>query len=174
MDICTLCGSTLIKGVCPHCGRMEERNDTVNLYQCRSKAAVALDKRQWDDAQIWVLKGYEQDPYDKELRIAELLALTEGLRKVPDLPEAEARVKEIFKDLGKTVRFRFVTYDLESYRRLLRSHELANTTVHWWEYLIGLLVILCLIAVIRWAFRSSLIFWGVLAVAFFGWLFKSN
>lgn len=175
MDTCMLCGSTLVKGVCPHCGIMEKRPADESLYECRNKAAEALKRKRWTDAEIWALKGYEKDSDDKELKIAELLALSEGLRKVPQSPDAEARVREVLQDLGKTVRFRFVTYDLEEYRRLLHSYDLGNTALRWWEYLIGLVLILgliaALIALIRWIIWKPFVLLGFLLAIVFIWLF---
>ena len=178
MDFCNLCGSTLVKGVCPHCGQSAMREASESVYQCLSKAAECLRKQQWADAETSILKGYEQDPSNNDLQVAELLALTQSLRKVPVSPTAEARVRDLLKGFGKTVKFRFTTYDLEAYRRLLRVHDLSNTTVSWWEALIGLILALCLIGglilLVYRVIRAPLILGFLLLAGLIGWWFLST
>lgn len=175
MDFCDLCGTTLIKGVCPHCGQVVKQETQENVYQCRDKAAACLKNQQWADAQVWVQKGYMQDPSNKELQVADLLALTQMLRIVPSAADEDARVRELLMNMGKSVKFRYVTYDLEAYRRLLHSHDLGNMTISWWELLVGLLLILgvigALIALFRWLIWTPLVLGGLLLIVFVVWLF---
>ena len=161
MDICNRCGSTMIRGICPHCGKHMMRSGSETVYQCISKAAECLDKEQWEEAIGFVLKGYEMDISNKDLAVVELLALTQMLRIVPDSTNEEERVRTLLKNMGDSAKFRYKNYDLAAYRSRLHSHDLANTTLSWWQYLIywviAIAVICGLFALMRYLLTIPII-----------------
>lgn len=172
MDVCNLCGSALIRGICPHCEQHLIRSGSDNVYQCIRKATECLEKKQWDEAAAFVLKGYELDPCNKDLPVIELLALTQMLRIVPDSTNEEERVRTLLKNMGDSAKFRYKNYDLAAYRSRLHSHDLANTTLSWWQYLIywviAIAVICGLFALMRYLLTIPIIgFLVALAILYF-------
>lgn len=166
---CPYCGTAMTRGWCPHCGTPAQ-DPGGGIIECRSKVRECIKNRAWHDAEIWALKGQQLSPSDKEFQLAELLALTEALKKLPTSQQAEVRIRELLDVFGKTERFHFQTYDLEGYRTRKRNEELANQPLSALSMIIGMIVLLAVIGLVIFLFAHPAALLKVVLVVFIGWL----
>lgn len=170
MQICNMCGSVLERGICPHCGAITDVSDHTNILQCRSEAAECLTNKKWAEAEVWVLKGYECDPKDRQLQVAELLALTEGLSVIPSNQDTGNRVRELLKNLGKEETLRHKRYDLDRYRSRLRSCDLSTEPLSIGWTIAGILLGIALLALVVFLLMNPKILAPIFGVILIGWL----